>query len=439
MGPLWWYTSLAFVVSRLGDVVNIVIGTYLVPRVLSSDQLGALLPLMAVGALFSTPLGLVLIPVGKFLNVFMARGETGKCRALLQDALAVSALFTVVMAGYLFLKGDAVLVRLGVTDRRLLWPIAAFALLSCIDPVLSSALRALKLFYPMLLGGLTGPYIRLAGMLLLLAPLGALGYLLAQLGVGVWGTLITAVSVSMALRGMHRRASYRGHLREMCAYTLPLVALGFAMRIQGPIEAVVIRQRLPGLDSAGYYFAVTFGSIPSYITGAMAPFLWSVVSDRFERGESTRNLLVQSQLFNLVMGGGLTVLFALVMPWAFTLPGPWQAYAAYAGFVWQVSLMRTLRTALDYFTAHENACRRFGYMWYVTPMVLLEAGLLYVLPAWSVARPYLPVGLWQWVADRTQPSLQFFVSIMILANLAFVTGMVVQLALRHRLRRAREA
>ena len=77
LGPLWWYTLLGFIVNRLGDVINIFIGLYLVPRLLPGEDLGALLPLMTVGAVFSPPLALLLLPVSKFLSIFAAREETG--------------------------------------------------------------------------------------------------------------------------------------------------------------------------------------------------------------------------------------------------------------------------------------------------------------------------------------------------------------------------
>jgi hypothetical protein len=426
LGPLWWYTLLTFGVNRMGDAVNVFIGLYLVPRLLPGQDLGALLPLMAIGSMFATPLSLLLLPVGKFLNVFAARGEHGKVRSLLEDSLAVAALFAVLVAMWLFWQGDGLLLRLQVSDRRLFWPIAGFAVLTCIDPVVSATLRALKLFNPMLWSGLVTPYVRLAGMLALLAPLGALGYLLAQLGVGMWGAGFGLTVVFLALRGMGRRASYRPHWREMLAFSLPLVALTVAARIQGPIEAFVIRHRLPVADSAGYYYAVMIGAIPGYFTAAMMPYFWPLISDRFERGESTRRLLLQSMLFNLALGALFVALFALTMPWFFTLPGPWRPYAPYAGFVWQAALIGTLKSAQGVYTAHEMACRRFTYMWHLVPLMLLESAVLYLLPAWSLARPWLPLSLWQWVAARAQPSLQLFVGIILTANAAFTGAMLIE-------------
>jgi len=218
----------------------------------------------------------------------------------------------------------------------------------------------------------------------------------------------------------------------MLAFSLPLVALTVAARIQAPIEAFVIRHRLPAADSAGYYYAVMIGSIPGYFTAAMMPFFWPLISDRFERGESTRRLLLQSMLLNLAVGAFFVALFALVMPWFFTLPGPWRPYSPYAGFVWQAALIGTLKSVQGVYTAHEMACRRFTYMWHLVPLMLLESALLYLLPAWSLARPYLPLALWQWVDAHAQPSLQLFVGIILTANAVFTGGMLLEWVLRRR-------
>ena len=432
LGPLWWYTLLGFSVNRMGDAVNVFIGLYLVPRLLPGEDLGALLPLMTIGAVFSTPLALLLLPVGKFLSVFAARAQPGKVRALLEDALVLAGLYAVIMTAALLWQGDALLVRLHVADARILWPVAGFAILVCIEPIVSAALRALQQFKPMLGAGLIAPYVRLAGMLVLLVPLGALGYLLAQFATQSFGVLFGLAVLYRFLRKAGPRVSYRPHAREMLAFALPLVALTLVGRIQGPIETMVIRHRLPTVDSAGYYYAFMLGNIPGYFTGAMLPFLWPILSDRFERGQQTEGLLIQSMLFNLVLGTVFVALFALVMPWFFALPGPWRPYGAYAGFVWQAALIGTLKTAQTFYTSHEMACRRFTYMRYLIPLILIECAVLYALPGWAALRPWLPATLWNWVAARYQPSLQGFVTIMLLANAAFTGGMLLEWALRRR-------
>ncbi|MBQ6925182.1 MAG: hypothetical protein IJQ73_11120 [Kiritimatiellae bacterium] len=423
LGELWWYTMLGFIVARMGEVVNLYIGVFLVPKVMPAEELGAVTPLMSVGAFVGLPIALLLLPVGKFLNVFAAKKEYGKVKALLLDSIYVNLAFAVVVLTWLAFAGDGILERMHVTDRRILIPVAAFAVLSCLEPIIGSAQRSLKCFRSMLIAGLGGPYVRLVGMLLLLAPFGAFGYLSAQLGLSLWGIGCALVALHLYLRKCGGRTSYREDVRDMVAYSIPLVALTFAGRVQGPVEAFVIRHRLPEEVSAGYYFSTMFGAIPGYFTSALVAFFWPIVSEKFEKGESTHKLLMQSMLFNLAVGGIALLAVALVVPYVFRLRGPWQGYEEYSRFVWQAGLITLLKSVQGLYTTYESACRRFVYVRYMVPLMLLEAAVLYGLPAWGGAAPYVPAGLWRFVNAHWANTLPVFLRTIIFFNLLFTLAM----------------
>ena len=360
-GGIWWYTLLGFVAARMGEIVNFYIGVILVPKHLPASDLGAIQPLLTVGGFFAFPIAILLIPVGKFLSVFAARGETGKVKALLSDALCLNALFAVVVAIWLYVSGDALLLRLHVTDRRILIPVAAFAVLSCAEPIISTAQKALKCFRSMIVSGMVAPYVRLAAMLLLLAPFGVFGYLSAQLATTLFGVGCAGVALVLVLRKCGGRTSYRADIRDMVVYSLPLLALTLAGRVTGPAEAFIMRHRLPEEVTAGYYFSTMFGAIPGYATSALLAFFWPIVSEKFEKGESTRRLLAQSLAFNLVIGVAALVATALVVPYVFRMPGPWAGYREYARYVAPAGLITLLANIQGTYTAHESACRRFVY------------------------------------------------------------------------------
>ena len=43
-GDLWWYAMLLFVAQRFGDVRNMFVGMWLVPKYVPQEELGAVLP-----------------------------------------------------------------------------------------------------------------------------------------------------------------------------------------------------------------------------------------------------------------------------------------------------------------------------------------------------------------------------------------------------------
>ena len=75
LGELWWYTLILFCVQRLGDVINVFVGLWLVPRYVPQEELGAVLPLLQVGGTLGLPLTILLGPFTKFLNTYATRGE----------------------------------------------------------------------------------------------------------------------------------------------------------------------------------------------------------------------------------------------------------------------------------------------------------------------------------------------------------------------------
>lgn len=424
-GGIWWYTLLGFAVARMGEVINFYIGVILVPKHIPASELGAITPLMTIGSFFAFPIALLLIPVGKFLSVFAARGENGKVKALLTDSLCAIAAFSFLVVLWLYLSGDAILLRLHVTDRRLLVPVAAFALLSCAEPIIMTAQKALKCFRSMIVSGFGGPYVRLVCMLLLLAPFGVFGYLSAQLATSLWGIACAGVALYMVLRKCGGRASYRADVRDMVAYSLPLLALAVAGRVTGPAEAFVMRHRLPEAVTAGYYFSTMFGAIPGYATSALLAFFWPIVSEKYEKGEGTSRLLAQSMLFNFVVGVSALVATAVVVPYVFRLPGPWAGYTEYAKYVAPAGLITLLGTIQGTYMAHESACRRFAYVWYSVPIGLLEAAVLYGLPAIGPGTPYVPSAIVSLVTAHWRDTLPMFLGVIILFKSLTLVAMAI--------------
>lgn len=432
LGELWWWTLLFFLIQRVGDLVNFVVGAVIVPANISQEELGSVLPLMSVANFAATPLALALLPVAKFLNVFSARGEYGKVKSLLADSAALTVAFSLAIGVWLYFCGDGILLRLHVSDKRLFLPIAGFAIVACFDPLVQNSLRALKCFKTLFATGAVSPFVRLGAMLAFLPALGALGYLAAQLAPSFATLAIGCAVLAVVMRKAGRRASWLPHWREMAAYAAPLVLITIASRVQGTVETFVIRHRLPEEVTAGYYFANIFGAIPGYLTSAMMVVLFPLFSDRFERGESTGGIFRQSIAFNLAIGAASVLLLAAVAPAVFSLRAQWSAYSEYSRFVWQVGLLMVLKNVQAIFTTHESACRSFRYVRYMVPMLLAESATLYVLPAWKVARPFMPGWLWRFVDSRWELSLQSFLTLILAFNAAFLAAMAIDMLYQRR-------
>ncbi len=408
LGPLWWYGGLWFAVSRLGDLVNVFTGVFLVPAFVPVERLGAVRPLLLLAGLATLPIVWLALPAEKYLSVFAERSEFGKARALLRDVLRAGAVLTAGLALLLTLFPHPLLLRLRLEDPSLLALVVLLGAVACLRPVLVAAARAFGLFDAVVLSGLPPPFVRCLALWLLLRVWPLRGFLTGQVLSDVAGLSVLAVALwRHGRRVAPVAASYRAHLGEILRYALPLLAYDLVTRLQPPVEALVIRQRLPELVSAADYLVQTLGMVPFYFGDAVTMFLFPLISVRHERGEPTGRLLFQTMGVSLMLGIGCAAALTLAAPWLFGLRADWHPALAYAPLVGVVALGRTARMVLNCFVLHEHACRRFGYLWHYLPILTLHTAGLFVLMGWGFFEHRLPAGLWHGVDAWPRLTLGF--------------------------------
>ncbi len=400
MGPLWWYSAILFIVQRLGDVLNIFIGLWLVPKYVPADELGAVLPLSQIGGLLGLPLAITLIPFGKFLNVFAARGELGKIKRLLYDVFLSAgavAVLTAVCARYLM---PAVFLRLRVGSGCLAWLVLCAGLSSTIAPLFVQALQGLKHFSAVaVINAVTAP-VRLIVMLVTLPVQGIAGYFSGQLA-------SEGLKIGYALFALRKHLGravvavrYWQNWREIVLFTIPVAVLVASGSLQGASEVFVIRHRLPDVESAAYYFISRFAEIPPALWGAVSVVFLPLVSERHETGQTVRPLY--RQVMTLILGGGgiIAVVVHLLSPWLFSVVPSGNIYQPYTHLVGVVCGTSLLRAAIACYIAYELACRRFRLVFFASFLYVLEACLLYSIGGITFFRGVLPDALIQWVLDK---------------------------------------
>lgn len=430
LGPLWWYGALLFGVNRIGDIVNLYTGAFLIPALVPESDLGAVPPLLKLAGLIATPIGLFITPAEKYFNVFYERGELGRAKALLRDAVATTAVFLAAVAALFLVHPGPILERLGIADSRLLVFAVLLGAIGCIKPLFLAASRAFKIFSSVVWAGAPGPFVRLAAVWLLARIWPLRGFLLAQTLGDAAGLVFVALAVMRFLRAQRDPLeSYRPYRAEMLRFAAPLVLCSVLVSAQGFVEAFVIRQRLPETVSAANYFIDMFALIPFYFGDAITAFLFPIISSRHEHGEKTGSVLAQTMTISLLLGLGSTALLFVVSPWLLSLRPAWRGALPYAGLVSVVALGKTFRMTANCFVLHEQACRRFGFLWHYATLLALSTLGLYALVGWDFFRPLLPMGLWNAVAAWPRASLPFILGWGAAWNAAMLLAILVHLAL----------
>ena len=89
------HSILLFFALRIGDVVNLAAGMWFVPKYVSPEEIGAVLPLTSFATLLSLPIFAFAMTVMKESAWLAANGERGKIKSLLYAVFAAAAVVTV--------------------------------------------------------------------------------------------------------------------------------------------------------------------------------------------------------------------------------------------------------------------------------------------------------------------------------------------------------
>ena len=439
IAPLLKYSVAMLIVGRIGDLANLYVGMFLVPDVISTDELGGLLPLTQMALIVGVPLNVAMLTARKYVNVFLLRGELGKVRALLRDAAVLTFGLSALVAAVLVSCAGFFLKRLKYDDIRIVWLVVAVGIVSCWMPVVRLIAQGLRAFRTLIISRLVEPCSRLILMLLLIGTLQVYGYLLATLFTAIVVVMLFLLSFRKYFRGTTPSVSYRAEFTQMARYLAPMALMYIVKLLQYVLEPLIIRQRLPTIDSAAYYVVHIFGSIPLALGPAILSFFFAMVSERHEKRKSTFGLHVQALVGILIVGGGLSLAFALFGGRLLALRASWAQYVDYSHFIWQVALVATLNVLIECHLMHECACLRFKFLRFLVPVILLQVGGLYGLMGWPFFKPFLPGALWSFVDGFVVRDLQFILLFILGGRLLLALLMGGQIARRGRRARAGSA
>ena len=419
-GELWWYTALLFIAQRFGDAINMFVGMWLVPRYVPAEELGAVVPLTQAVAFVALPLSIVTIPFMKFITVFIDNGEDGKAKAFIRDVfLAVATLAVVSVVGAYFLM-PLLFSRLHVECGSLGILVMAVAVLTSTSAIFGYAVQGFRMYSVTIWIQILQAPLRLMLMLIAMPFRPLSGYMIGQ-------TAGPIVQISAVLYAFRRRFGrlvrpmpyWSEYKRAIVHYTVPFAIWSIVGTVCGTFDSLVIRHRLPELESAGYYILTRFTDMVGYLGMAAAGFLFPMVASRGASDRTARKLLRQSVVCALVGGGIVAVGLSVLGEWLLNLLAEWRAYVAFANLFPVLSLTTILSTVAGCIITFEMAQGRFRFLWCAVPISLGKTIFIYVITGFSFFQGMVPDGLIRMI-DTLEPCRLKFVSAALLAGQALI-------------------
>ena len=417
LGDLWWYTSLLFVVQRFGDIINMFVGMWLVPRYVPQAELGAVLPLTQFVSLVGLPLGVIAIPFMKYLNLYAEKGEYGKVKSLLRDAFVWTgglAVVTFLIACYLL---PVLFARVRVPVGSLGMLIVAVSILGAVSVIFQNAVQGLKLYSATVwFNALVAP-VRLVLMLVFMPFRALSGYFVGQgaaPGVMVLGALW--VLRKRLGRSVKAQPYWREDGRAMIRYAIPIAALTIVSVAFSFVDSLIIRHRLSDFESAGYYIISRFSEITSYFGMVFMVFLFPMVASRVANAKDPKDILVKT-LYGSTLSG-LLFAFFLFFAGSFILglQDIWNAYQPLVPHMVWLCILNVFLMLNAAFSTYESARGRFRFLWYVIPITVVKGVSLYLLTGYTFFAGILPPGVIRAIDEFNPNRLSFLLAVFIVAQ-----------------------
>lgn len=405
LGDFWFFSLVLFLASRLADCLNVFVGIWLVPKYVSPDELGAVMPLTQ----FAT---LVAIPIAVFATVFMKEVNTlatqrayGKMKSLMRGVFiagGVILLLAIILSRLLL---PAFLTRIRIVEGSLGFLILATGFLSCIAPIYTNALQALKRFKELSLLSLISAPLRLIAMLVTMPFRALSGYFIGQSApsvLSIFGALFCLrKELAVPAEPYWTPSVYRRFGRLLAGTACFLIPYTLC----GAIETTVLRQRLPDVESAAYYMVTRFSDIAGYLSIPLLATLFPFTAELAEQGKPTRSLVLKCCLAVVLSNAALALFFAIAgRPLLGLLPNG-ESYASYHWAIPWMIAVTTLNAIQGFHTNTEVSAGRFGFLWWWLPLNFGYPALLLLVTGYGYFTAWLPENVSAFLSAHNVTSL----------------------------------
>ena len=393
------HSILLFFALRLGDAVNLAAGLWFVPRYVSPEDIGAVLPVTSFATFLSLPVFAFAMTVMKESACLSARGARGQVKTLLGGVFAAVAVVLALVLAAAAVAMPRFLSAMRVSDFSVGYLVVAAAFLGCVAPVYTDALQALRRFRTLGAVEIAGAGVRFAVMALVMPVRALAGYFAGQAALPAFRM---AASVLALRRDLAVRAEPfwdRAAVRRIAGMFLAVLVYQATPMFAALVEQSVLRTACPAMDSAGYYMVSRFSDFLHYLTFPLLLVLFPYTAAAAQKGTSTRPFVVRCSAVALGAAAAMAGIYILWGGRLLSLMPHGADYLAYAGYMPWLTLFTALTACQVFYTNAEVSAGRFGFLAWLVPLHLLYPAALRLVAARGGAADLRTLVVWFGVAS----------------------------------------
>ena len=372
---------LLFLALRAGDLVGVAAGMWFVPRYVSPEEIGAVLPVTSFATFLSLPVFAFAMTVMKESACLSADGARGKVKSLLRGVfLAVAALLAVVLA-VSALAAPHFLKAMRVSDASVGILVVAAAFLGCVAPVYTDALQSLRRFRALAAVEVGGAVVRFLVMLAVMPFRALAGYFAGQAALPAFRMAGSVLALRRDLAVPAEPYWDKVSVRRLACAFLAVVAYQGAPMAAALAEQAILRTGLTAADSAGYYMVSRFSDFLHYLTFPLLLVMFPYTATAARRAGSTRPFVLKCAAATLAAAAVMAGIYSLAGGSLLALLPHGADYAAYAPYMPWLVVITALTTCQVFYTNAEVSAGRFGFLFWLVPLHLVYPVALHLAAA----------------------------------------------------------
>ena len=383
--PFFRHSLLLFLALRCGDLVSLAAGLWFVPKFVSPEEIGAVLPLTSFATFLSLPLFALAMTAMKESAHLAAANERGKVKSLLRGVfMSVAIMIALGLVTTTFVV-PRFLSAMGVNQGKIAGLLAvAAAFLGCAAPVYTDALQALKRFRS--LGSIEagGSIVRFAVMYAAMPFHALAGYFAGAASLPAFriacGLFALRRDLAVKADSYWTRPTVKRFAKSFCA----VLAYQAVPMFAALVEQSVLRTSLSTLDSAGYYMASRFSDFLYYITTPLLLVVFPYAAYTAQKGSDTRPFVVKCCVVTLFVATAMTGAYLFSGEAFISLMPNGVKYADYAQYMPYLTLATALTSCQVFYTNVEVSAGRFGFLSWLVPLHFAYPLLLWRFPPKSL-------------------------------------------------------
>jgi len=394
-----------FMAARAADCLNVFVGLWLVPKYVEPSELGAVMPLTQFATFLAMPAAVFASTFRNELTGLATRREFGKMKTLMRSVFIATAVFFFLAIVVCHFVLPHYLERIRVAEGSLGMLVLIASFLGTVAPVYSNALQSLKKFKASSVISLIGAPVRFLTMIVMMPFRAISGYFVGQSSVPAFSIVASVIALRKELSVEAEPYWTKPVIRRFSTIFGLFLIGAFASGFSSLVEATVLRQRLPELDSAAYYMVTRFSDIAGFVASALTMTIFPYAADLAAKGRSTNPLVVKTSVAVLLSNAALVVFFCLFGKTILLFLPNGNLYASYWWAIPWIIGISTLGQFSAFCLSAETAANRFRYMRWSIPLHFAYPAIMLFVTGYGYFVAMLPKSWCDWFASNNITSL----------------------------------